>query len=380
MTDLSLGPLKVRLELLPIAVGLWAAAGAAMAASFLIAILVHETAHWAAARVLAPDRPKLTLQLTGGGSYVREIDRARARAAILGAGPIAGAALALSALAIAPLAAGGPLQPFVRELFYVSAVWTAYQLMPFPPLDGGQLLRLVLEPRIKSATTVWRLEWVLGFILAAVLVLVDLHNLTPVVLLTGIALILGRGESGYVRHLDAYSAWKRGDHARVLELIRKLPDYLEANDRRALLELGVFSAMELGDDAALERVALALPAQRPITIRAAQALLDRRHPAGAKLAQRALDALDAGLAQPSKEQLESFADLTFRFALYEARDGRVESALGLLERAIELCFSDLDRLEADGDLRSLRAHPRFTRLKELRTTERRDDESTNGSL
>lgn len=361
-TDFSIGRVRVRLELVPIILGIAVIVHWEIALAFLVAILVHEAAHWGLARALGAPSTPLILQVTGGGSYVRSIESTKKKIAVLAVGPVASGVATLLAL-LAAIFGGPSIGKHAGFLFYASAVWTMYQLTPFPPLDGGQILRVLLAPRFMSATTAWRTGWAAGFIVAAAWVLADVSYAQPVVLLVGMALILGRGEAGYVRHLDAYAAWEKGDHAKVIRLVKKVPDYIDRSDRRTVLEVGVFSAMELEDASALEEITRQLPPYRPVVIKAAEWLLLRNNPHGAKLAQQALDALDHEVVKPAPDELEVFADLLFRYAVYEARELRSDSALGLLERAIDLGFRDADRLGADVDLGRLEAHPRYRTLR-----------------
>jgi Zn-dependent protease len=330
----------------------------------LLALFAHESAHYFMAVGVGGASAPLTLQVTGGGSYVRSIDSKAKTIMVLAAGPVASALLAVLALNLrlfvfeeTPLFSG-----FFGALFYASAIWTIYQLTPFPPLDAGQILRVALAPKYMGATAAWRVGWALGFVAAGAWVLFDVKNAEPAVLLTGMALILGRAEAGYVRHLDAYAAWEKRDYKRVIELVQRVPDYLDKSDRWSLLELGMFAAMESEDAASLETIAQKLPPHRPVVMKAAEWLLVRGKAFGAKIAQHALDALDHEVVKPNPEEKERFADVAFRFAVYEVKEGRVESALGLLERAVGLGFKDVDRIKADSDLARLETHPRFSAI------------------
>lgn len=348
--DFALGPIKVRLEVLPIVIGVALLSSWKYGLGLFAAICAHEAGHALAAQLFGGKIP-LTLQMTGGGNYLRDLGARRAELIVLIAGPIAsGLFAALSIFA-------GP------EFFYSAAVWTVYQLMLFPPLDGGQILRIILASRGVSATIAWRAGWVLGILTSILLVWLDSNYLQPVVLLSGMALILGRGESGYVRHLDAYALWEKQDHRGVLDRVMKLPQYLDKEDRARLLELGLFSAKELGDENAAAVLAAELPPFRPVVMQIGEWLLTRGNIGGAKIAERALDALDQERFKAvTPEDRERYADLVFRFAIYQARERRAESALGLLERAVDLGFADRDRIEADADLRRLADSPRWERV------------------
>lgn len=357
-TDVSVGPVRIRLEILPIVAGIWLIVGAGRAIAFLAAVLVHELGHFVVARAAGLSPERVILQVTGGGPYLREAPSARARISVLLGGPIASLLLALGALTAGALGAGS----FATELYMVSLIWTIYQLTPFPPLDGGQLLRIALSGRVKSATLTWRLGWVLGLGLAVAFVLADPRALEPVVLLGGMAILLGRGEAGYVRHLDAYSAWERGDHRAVLARALRLPEYLEPADKLQLRQLGLLSAIELGDVEVIGQLTDELPACHAAVLAAGEWLLARDHDSGARLAQRALDALDAERVSPGPAERQRLADLCVSFAAREARCLRYDSALGLLERAVDLGYQHAARLEVDGDLRPLASSPRFTRV------------------
>lgn len=349
-SDFALGPIKIRLEVLPIAIGVAILSSWQYGLALFAAIGAHEVGHAFAAQIFGSKAP-LVFQMTGGGSYVRDLPARRAQILVLLAGPIGSAIFAgLSIFA-------------GREFFYTAMVWTIYQLMPFPPLDGGQILRIILSARGLGATLAWRIGWVLGFLLAIGLVLIDSTNLQPVVLLSGMALILGRAEAGYVRHLDAFALWEKGDRQGVLARVKKLPEYLDREDRAKLMELGLFAAKELGDTESANELAAQLPPFRPVVMSIGEWLLTRGNTGGAKIAQRALDALDQERIKiASSEERERFADLTFRYAVFEARELRFESALGLLERAVDLGFSDRDRTEAEPAFKPCADSPRWTKV------------------
>lgn len=361
-SDITLGSVKVRLELIPILLFIALLSGVRLATAILFAIFVHEAGHFGAARLLGARDQKLVLQMTGAGSYVRNLESRGRKTLVLLAGPLSGVVLSGAAYGLTELGQED-IAAFGRDVLYAAVLWTGFQLSAFPPLDGGQILQLLLSPRLFSATAAWRMGWGLGLGAAIVVVLIDPAWLEPVILLTGMALILGRADSGYVRHVDAYAAWSRGDHAKVLQLVRRVPDYLDKHDRAMLLELGLFSAIERNDLAAIEEIAPDLPPCRPVVLAAVERLLSEdREPWGPKLAERALDAIDAEVVQPSAEDCERLVDLAFRYAIYEARHLRLDSALGLLERALDLGFRDIDRLRAHGDLRALEGHPRWLRI------------------
>ena len=250
------------------------------------------------------------------------------------------------------------------ELRHAAFLWTAFQIIPFPPTDGGLLLCRWLEQKTGSATAAWRIAWAVALASSLLAVTLWPRALFPALWLIALAMALGRTEAGFVRHLDAFQAFERGEHRAVLEHVAKLPRWIAARDRAPLAALGLRSALELEDPAAVERFAAELPAHHQEVVRAATWLLASGRESGARLAERALDALDAERTQPGPAELERWADLAFYLAVFEAEGMRPESALGLLERAADLGFDDLARLETEPRLARVSAHPRFTRLTE----------------
>lgn len=370
LPDLRLGPLHVRWDYLLVLLGTGVVAGLTradpvggltVAGALALAIAVHELGHSVAAR--AHGRPlSVVLQLTGGSSYVSGLGRRPAVATVLLAGPLAGL-LTFGAGELLVRSFPGQYAAFLGgHLRSMALIWSVYQLLPFPPLDGGLLLRRVLLARLGSATLAWRVGWALGF--AAVLLLVSLEPrlLEPAVWLTGMAVILGRAEAGYVRHVDAYGAWERGEHREVVRRVRALPDYLDTADQVALLELGVAAALEIEDEGAVEDLAAKLPAAHPSCVKAAEWLLVRDRAFGARLAEQALDALAAERVQADRVERDHWADLAFRLAIHEARALEDQSALGLLEQAQGLGFDDVDRLEHEPAFERVHGNPRWAAL------------------
>lgn len=340
------GPIEIRFDFLLVVGGISFVSSPVAGAAFALVILVHELGHAVAARLFGGEL-RLLMQLAGGRVYGQ-------RLSVLLAGPVAGALM---------VPAGAELMSVRPDwgyaLFYASLVWTGYQLAPFPPVDGGQILQSLLSRKIGSAVWIWRISWLLGFAWVAAIIALDNAFVEPCVWLTGVALILGRGEAGYVRHLDAFSAWERGDHREVVKRAKATPDYLDKRDRVPILALGVTSALELEDEAAIQDLAGRLPAGEAAVIEAATWLLMREKAYGAKLAERALDALDSERVKRRDIHEERWSEMVFRLSVYEAANLNAESALGLLERAIELGYENRDRIEAEPAFARMTAHPRW---------------------
>ena len=147
-------------------------------------VLLHELAHSAVARRRGVEVDEILLLPIGGVSRMTRLpDSARDELAIAVVGPLASFALALLAGAVA-LATGGSLLPptlvvgaLATRLFWFNLVIAAFNLLPAFPLDGGRVLRALLEQRLglEAAThRAARLGRVVAVVLAVAGVLLNL--------------------------------------------------------------------------------------------------------------------------------------------------------------------------------------------------------------
>ena len=110
-----------------------------------ISVLVHEYGH-ASTALFFKKKPKIALVALGGmTTYDGDLPLWKQFLIVLN-GPLAGLLLAFAAkgctfLAFIPLF----LRIACYLLFYINIFWTLVNLLPILPLDGGQLLRIVLE-------------------------------------------------------------------------------------------------------------------------------------------------------------------------------------------------------------------------------------------
>lgn len=118
-------------------------------------VLLHELAHSAVARRRGVEVNEILLLPIGGVSRMAGLpDSARDELAIAAAGPLASLGLAVLAGA-ATVATGGTLLPpalavgaLTSRLLWFNLVIAAFNLLPAFPLDGGRVLRALLEPRL----------------------------------------------------------------------------------------------------------------------------------------------------------------------------------------------------------------------------------------
>lgn len=116
------------------------------AGAIFVSILGHEMGHALAAQAFRL-RPSIELTAFGGVTYHRPSSSKLKELCIVSAGPLAGAILYVSAsvflktsLALNPLSF-----QFFQAMRWVNFSWTILNLIPVLPLDGGQVLRLLLQ-------------------------------------------------------------------------------------------------------------------------------------------------------------------------------------------------------------------------------------------
>ncbi|MDE2489479.1 MAG: hypothetical protein KGM24_01440 [Elusimicrobia bacterium] len=115
-----------------------------------LSVLAHELGHAGAALSLGAARARIAL--TGFGGETRH-DKAGAlstarECAITACGPLAGFAAAGLSFALLPrLPEKSPVFYFFMVAFNANLIWSALNLVPVPPLDGGRLSTLVLGAR-----------------------------------------------------------------------------------------------------------------------------------------------------------------------------------------------------------------------------------------
>jgi stage IV sporulation protein FB len=130
-----------------------------------ISIVVHELGHAFAGRHFGAT-PSIRLHGFGGVTFLpgRHFSRPQ-HILVSAAGPAAGLLLGLAVFAVSRLSPDLPhlARQGVRDALYVNFFWTAINLLPIQPLDGGQILAQALGPQRQRAVS-----W-LGGMVAAVL-------------------------------------------------------------------------------------------------------------------------------------------------------------------------------------------------------------------
>lgn len=353
-----LGPLRLHWEVLLVALAIGLSQRPEHGVGFLLVVALHEAGHgllsalWPAAGA----ERGLRLQLGSGAPYLSEVASTARDIVVLVGGAFLGFGLALGFSFFVDLEPG-PWSDLYLPLRSYGATWLIYQLSGLPVSDLGVGLRRSLGPRW-GHLRVWWAEWALGAAVGGALVASSPTWIEPVAWLGGLAVLLARGESAHIRHLEAFEAMERGQLERCLKLVL---GYRGGRAFRGpLAELGVHAALELEHTSAVERLAEDLHPTAPLRLEAVVWLLRRDRDVGALFAERAHDRVDEDRAP--QLDLERYADLSFYHAVFEARHLRPESAMGLLERAAKHGFSDRERWSAEGAFDAIRHRPRFLRL------------------
>ncbi len=324
------------------------------ALALAVAAICHEVGHFAVARVLGYVGP-LVLHAGGGRVYFTDVEGIAPRVVVLLSGPMA---------AIVPGAISLYLGYFGAELRDWLVAWTAYQLLPFPSLDGGQLLATTVLRRVSNPRLRNRVLWGLGLLTTVGLVAAWPGLAWLIGVGFCLALLAGFIEAASMYYADAFAAWESGDDPAVVRLASRMPKFLGEAQRESMVILGLSSAHRLDDLEAVERLAWALPAYHPERVRAAVTLARAGRRKGSVMAKAALTALDRGQVSPGEIDRTMWADLAFYAAAVTAGEGRDDAALSMLERAVDLGFDHPDRIEADPELHRLTGQPRFQRLLE----------------
>jgi Zn-dependent protease len=204
-------------------------------------VVVHELAHALVARSKGIAAHEIDLLPIGGVSRLERIpDRWRDESAIAIAGPVASVGVALVAFALAA-AAGLPLGPadlwegpLLTRLAWVNLMLAGFNLLPAFPLDGGRVLRALLE-RDRTRVQATQLASAISRSLAALMIGFGvLYNLWLIVI-GAFVLFAGRAEEAAVLLHAALGPTPA--RALVVPCPLSLPSTLHAGEAAALAGL-----------------------------------------------------------------------------------------------------------------------------------------------
>ena len=126
--------------------------GLVIAACITVSLLAHEFGHALMARYFKL-QPQILLHGFGGLTGHERAKRDRDEALIIAAGPLAGLSLGVLVLLVsmyAPVQSAGA-QMALKYFIYINFIWSAFNLLPMWPMDGGQLLRIGASKLLKPA-------------------------------------------------------------------------------------------------------------------------------------------------------------------------------------------------------------------------------------
>lgn len=129
---------------------------AVAALALIFSILVHEFGHVFAVRRFLGSGSTIMLWAIGGLTFHESTSSRHKRIGIALMGPAFGLVLGLAFLGIYQLVPGASaeargLQFFVFIMVWINLLWTALNLLPIYPLDGGQALLAGLEYKLTPA-------------------------------------------------------------------------------------------------------------------------------------------------------------------------------------------------------------------------------------
>lgn len=338
--------IRVRLEWVFVAGLTVLVGGPSYGVGWLLAVVLHESAHGLVARAMGGRGPLIDLQLGAGDAYTAGLTDGFWW--VLAAGPFVSAGLVI-------LLVGLPLGPSAAALGAFH--WALFQTAPHPSSDGGVALRQLLSPSLGERRTFALLAWVSAAVgLGALVWMWDAlgpRSVEPLVPWVAATALMAVSEWPAVVHAEAWRAWQTGEPRRAVALARRPVGRRWASLRR----LGLEAAMELRDPDAVAELAEGVSSLEPVMLRAMAWMLRQDDERGARWAERLVDVLSAGGRQ-SEEAAEAVAE----FGLYEARRGALESSLGLLEQACAWGFDRVDWLNFRPELQPLRRHPRWIEI------------------
>ena len=212
--------------------------GLAMLVAASLSVFLHEMGHALTSRWFRL-QPAVVLTGFGGFTAHQPAKRPRDEFLIVAAGPAMNFALAAAVLGLA-VAAGYEPGTFAAnlssEVIVLNVFWGIYNLLPIMPLDGGQLLRVVLRRLVKRQLDADRWTHRTGLVVGI---------LTAVTLVTRFGSIFGAVLLGLaafenwraLQSLDAMDVDRQLDrpHERVRELLERARTAFAAKDLDAAM-------------------------------------------------------------------------------------------------------------------------------------------------
>jgi Zn-dependent protease/CBS domain-containing protein len=242
--------------------------GAIMAIALFGSILLHELGHVVVALDQGSRVRGVTLMLLGGVSHIEELSKeARAEAKMAVIGPVVSFALAGACFLLhAVVGAASPeVAHALHALAQINLVLAIFNMLPAFPLDGGRVLRSLLEPRLGRV----RATEIAATVGKALAILMGVVAITSGAILLGLVALFvwsgGSAEANAVRQqqslsgVDVHSiADLRVPVVDVTMPARAAAALMHASRRALLLvrrgeEIGVVHAGALRRDATVER-------------------------------------------------------------------------------------------------------------------------------
>ena len=207
--------------------------GLVIAACITVSLLAHEFGHALMARYFKL-QPQILLHGFGGLTGHERAKRDRDEALIIAAGPLAGLFLGVLVLLVtmyAPVSSMGA-QTALEYFMYINFVWSAFNLLPMWPMDGGQLLRIGASKMLKPARGE-RLTHIVSIVMVVLVALASYRMNFGSMMMIILALTAWQNVQALQASPTA-SAAQRRDNPFARELIERAERaYVDGNDDEA---------------------------------------------------------------------------------------------------------------------------------------------------
>jgi len=336
-----------------------------------VSIIVHEFGH-AIAALLFGQRPRIELVAFGGLTYPIGPKLSPGKEFIVFlCGPLFGFALFLLATLLLPSFENSSFYPALKGLQIVNLIWTILNLFPVIPLDGGQLVRVILEAWFQVRGIKFALLFSLLFAIASGLFFITIGWILPSVFFflfafqnfmayrqLGPASKADGNEALQTLFEQAEEALERGDENSAITLFENI----KAQTKEGIIYLSatqILARLVYRKGEKEKAFALLRSIQKELTSDGLILL---------HLIAFELGEYDLVLSLSSDAfQIEPSADTALRNAIASASHGQIDPAIGWLKAAVRSgLINPLEIIEREKSFAPLISNPAFhTFLKSL---------------
>lgn len=238
----------LKLKIHPVFIALLAALALSgrglLAAYSMLAVLIHEYAHYKVARWKCYVLNSLTLMPYGAVLYGKERFKAKDEAVIAAAGPLVNFAVAVLLLAVWWLFPQS--YAFTLTFCKVNIAIAAFNLLPVYPLDGGRIVLSVAKNRLKALDILKKLGLIVSIVCAVLFMVSALgkinYTFAAASVVMGVSAFSGTRNERYIYLCSCLTCLE--DFSRPVE-IKKIAVKEDVPLRKILTEQKPFVVLEL---------------------------------------------------------------------------------------------------------------------------------------